>query len=180
MENIKMQERSFTVEDIMNLPEGVRMEVINGNVYDMATPSPWHQQICVYFVRKIADHIDKKNGDCLVIPAPFGVFFQEDNNTYVEPDISVICDKNKISERGCEGAPDWIVEVVSPSSRSMDYLHKLYLYKQKGVRLYWIVDPVSQYVTVYDFEADIMKRHTFSDTIPVSIYDDLEIDMSKL
>lgn len=180
MENIKMQERSFTVEDIMDLPEGVHKEMLDGVVYDMAAPSPRHQEIVSFLNWYIVDHIRKKGGDCKVFPAPFGVFLNSDDTNYVEPDISVICDKNKISERGCEGAPDWIVEVVSPSTKSMDYLRKFYHYKQKGVRLYWIVDPASEMISVYDFENELMEQYGFKDTIPVSIYDDLEIDMSKL
>ena len=180
MENIKMQERSFTVEDIMNLPEGVHKEMLDGVVYDMAAPNPRHQSIVGYLYRKIADYIDRKNGKCQVFFSPFGVFLTKDDDNYVEPDISVICDKEKISERGCEGAPDWIVEVVSPSTKSMDYLRKLYHYKQEGVRLYWIVDPASEMISVYDFENELMEQYGFKDTIPVSIYDDLEIDMSEL
>ena len=180
MEAVKMQEKELTLEDILNLPEGVHKEMLDGVVYDMAAPSTQHQRISFNLARKIADHIDRKGGTCEVFTAPFGVFLTKDDKNYVEPDISVICDKDRISERGCEGAPDWIVEVVSPSTKSMDYLRKLYHYKQNGVRLYWIVDPVSEMVSVYDFENDIMEQYGFDDIIPVSIYDDLKIDMGKL
>lgn len=179
MEAVKMQENELTLEDILNLPEGVHKEMLDGVVYDMAAPTPRHQEIVGYLYRKIADHIDEKKGKCRVFFSPFGVFLTKDDKNYVEPDISVICDKDKISERGCEGAPDWIVEVVSPSTKSMDYLRKFYHYKQNGVRLYWIVDPVSAMVSVYDFENDIMEQYGFDDTIPVSIYDDLKIEMGK-
>ena len=197
---------SYTINDILNLPEGKHVELIEGTAYDMAPPNPRHQQIAFSIARKIADYIDKNNGSCEVYPAPFGVFLSEEDNTYLEPDISVICDKSKISERGCEGAPDWIIEVVSStapdfisgeprgferfkdssseesslSSKSMDYLRKLYQYKQKCVRLYWIVDPASGYVSVYDFENDTMAQYGFNDSIPVAIYDDLEIDMASV
>ncbi len=179
MEAVKMQENKLTLEDILNLPEGVHKEMLDGVVYDMAAPSTQHQRISFNLARKIADHIDRKGGACEVFTAPFGVFLTKDDKNYVEPDISVICDKDKISDRGCEGAPDWVIEVVSPSTKSMDYLRKLYHYKQNGVRLYWIVDPVSAMVSVYDFENDIMEQYGFDDTIPVSIYDDLKIEMGK-
>ena len=180
MDNSVNREERFTVDDILNLPEGVHMEMIDGVVYDMATPSPLHQQITLFISRKIADHIDKKGGDCRVYPAPFAVFLTNDKNNYLEPDVSVICDKSKISERGCEGAPDWIIEVVSPSSKSMDYLKKLHKYKQSGVRLYWIIDPMALCVTVCDFAEDTRMQYAIDDKIPVAIYDDLEIDMGEV
>ncbi len=177
---MKISEKKFTIDDMIDLPEGVHMEMIEGKVYDMATPSPRHQEIVAYFVRRIGDHIEKKKGDCIVYPAPFAVFLSNDEDTYLEPDVSVICDKSKISDRGCEGAPDWIIEVVSPSTKSMDYLRKLNKYMQKGVRLYWIVDPISAIVSVYNFTTDTVEQYSFKDTIPVAIYEDLEIDMAGM
>ncbi|MCR5232782.1 MAG: Uma2 family endonuclease [Lachnospiraceae bacterium] len=180
MDYAPVYETVHTINDIMNLPEGKHMELIEGTAYNMAPPSPGHQQIAFAIARKIADYIDENRGECTVYPAPFGVFLSEEDNTYLEPDISVICDRSKISERGCEGAPDWVIEVVSPSSKSMDYLRKLYQYKQKGIRLYWIVDPLSGYISVYDFEHDTMTQHSFNESIPVSIYNDFEIDMTDI
>ena len=100
----------------------------------------------------------------------------------VEPDISVICDPNKLTDRGCTGAPDWIVEIVSPSNSSHDYVRKLNLYMEAGVREYWIVDPLSMKIFVYhlgetDFKAD---AYTLQDKIKVNIYDDLWIDFTEL
>ena len=180
MDSTKNDDFNFTIDDILSLPEGIHMEMIDGMVYDMATPSPFHQEIVAFLVHKIAAHIEKKKGKCVVYPAPFGVFLKDDKKNYLEPDVSVVCDKNKISSRGCEGAPDWVIEVVSPSSRSMDYLRKLHIYKQNGVRLYWIVDPVSMYVTVCDFAADTRTQYIIDEKIPVAIYDDLVIDMGEL
>ena len=85
-------------------------------------------------------YIRKNNGECEVFPAPFAVFLNDDDMNYVEPDISVICDKNKISDKGCQGAPDWVIEIISPSSMAMDYFTKLFQYQKSGVREYWIVD----------------------------------------
>ena len=87
-------------------------------------------------------------------PAPFAVYLDEINNTYVEPDISVICDPNKLDDKGCKGAPDWIIEIVSPASRKMDYLLKLFKYRSAGVREYWIVDIAKNRITVYNFNHD--------------------------
>ena len=100
---------------------------------------------------------------------------------YLEPDISVVCDKNKLNDHGCSGAPDWIIEIVSPSSRPMDYYTKLSLYRSAGVREYWIVDPMKQTILVYDMEHDSAPAiYSFADNIKVNIYDDLWIDFRKL
>lgn len=112
---------------------------------------------------EIGNHIRNNNGSCEVFPAPFAVFLQaedEKNNTnYLEPDISVICDKDKLDSKGCNGAPDWIIEIVSPFSRQMDYYKKLALYQEAGVREYWIVDPAREIIVVYDFPNETPPRH---------------------
>ena len=109
-------------------------------------------------------------------PAPFAVFLDEYN--YFEPDISIICDRNRLSDRGCEGAPDWIIEIVSPSSASMDYLKKLNKYQASGVRLYWIVNPDTKTVSVYEFQNDKSMQYSFSDPVSVSICDGFQISVA--
>ena len=100
---------------------------------------------------------------------------------YVEPDISVICDKNKLDEYGCNGAPDWVIEIVSPSTERMDYGIKLFKYRSAGVREYWIVNPLNRNVNVFDFEYNEKTRqYSFNDIIPVSIYENLSIRVSDL
>lgn len=84
--------------------------------------------------------------------APFAVYVKDDIRNYVEPDISVICDRDKLDETGCHGAPDWVIEIVSPSSKHMDHVRKLELYREAGVREYWIVDSLKGSVSVYDLE----------------------------
>ena len=111
---------------------------------------------------------------------PFAVFLNADDKNYVEPDISVICDRNKLNDRGCNGAPDWMIEIVSPGSQQMDYMIKLFKYRTAGVREYWIVDKAKNRITVYNFEKDDMKEYTFTDSVKAGIYADLEIDFSKI
>ena len=108
------------------------------------------------------------------------MLLNKDNKTYVEPDISVICDKSKLTEQGCVGAPDWIIEIVSPSSKQMDYLTKLLKYRSSGVREYWIVDPLKNHIIVHNFEADTMEDYTFSDSVKTSIYEDLAINFAEI
>lgn len=175
------KEHTYTIEDICNLPDGIRAELIDGQIYYMAPPNTTHQRILSYLNTEISIYIRSKNGLCEVFPAPFAVFLNADDEQYIEPDISIICDSYKLNDKGCIGAPDWTVEIVSPSSKRMDYYTKLYLYKTAGVREYWIIDPLKQAVIVYDMEHDDGPAlYSFNDSVKVNIYDDLEIDFSKL
>lgn len=164
------REEIYTIEDIYALPDGERAELIDGKIYYMAPPSTNHQRLLNYIVTEINLFIRNNDGGCEVFPAPFAVFLNENDINYVEPDISVICDKNKLSDQGCQGAPDWIIEIVSPSSRKMDYYKKLFKYRTAKVREYWVVDNEKQLVTVYDFEHDNMEEYLFGSDIPVGIY----------
>lgn len=174
------QEKIYTTNDIYALPDGERAELIDGNIYYMAPPSRKHQRYIGALYRKISDYIEKNNGICEVYLAPFAVFLNENDKTYVEPDISVICDRNKLTDKGCNGAPDWIIEIVSPSSKRMDYMTKLFKYRTSGVREYWIVDMEKNRVTVYYFETDYMEEYSMKDRIKVNIYEDFEIDFSTI
>lgn len=98
------------------------------------------------------------------------VFLNEKHKDYVEPDISIICDKNKITDKGCNGAPDWVIEIVSPNSKAMDYFTKLFKYRTAGIREYWIVDPARENVMVYRFEKETMEQYLFGEDVPVGIY----------
>lgn len=172
------QANLYTIDDIYALPDGERAELIDGQIYAMAPPNTKHQKISGKLHQIIANYIDSSHGNCEVFSAPFAVFLNENNTNYVEPDISVICDKNKITDKGCLGAPDWIIEIVSPGSRKMDYYIKLFKYRTAGVKEYWIVDHEKNCITVYDFQNEDGNDYTFSDKIPVHIYPDLNIDLS--
>lgn len=176
-----LKDDHYTIEDIYALPEGKRAELIDGQIYDMAPPSPLHQELVQQLSRTIGNYIEKKGGPCKVYPAPFAVFLNEDDTTYVEPDISVVCDKSKISHRGCEGAPDFVIEIVSPSSRKMDYSLKNTLYTNSDVREYWIVDPAIKRTTVYRYDDDVAPIIIpFDDYVKVGIYGDLKICIADL
>lgn len=175
-----LKEKKHTIEDIYSLPEGTRAELIDGQIYYMAPPSRTHQRFVADLCTNINNYISQKGGSYEVYPAPFAVFLSKDDKTYVEPDISVICDPNKLTEKGCNGAPDWIIEIVSPNSRRMDYSIKLFKYRTAGVHEYWIVDPEKNRVSVYDLANDDMTEYSLSDKVKVTIYDDLDIDFGKL
>lgn len=178
--NVVRKEDTYTIDDIYALPEGKHAELLDGQIYDMAPPSRKHQDILFSLSRKIADYIDSNDGKCKVYLAPFAVFLNADDLNYVEPDISVICDQSKLDDKGCNGAPDWIIEIVSPGSRQMDYYKKLFKYRTAGVREYWVADPERQLVTVYNFEKDSMEEYLFGGDIPVGIYEDFFIKVSDV
>lgn len=180
-ETEKMSEdRVYTVRDIESLPEGERAELIDGKIYMMAAPTLTHQDILGWLYVQIRLHIMKGKGTCKALPAPFAVYIKNDDHNYVEPDVSVICDPNKLDEKGCHGAPDWLIEIVSPSSKAMDYIRKCSLYEKAGVREYWIVDPKEKSIMVYDFEHGISRQYSFSDQVKAGIYEDLFIDFAEI
>lgn len=196
--------KGYTIADIEALPEGERAELIDGELFRMEAPTWMHQEIQIALSAKIWNYIMKRKGTCRVLPAPFAVYIKKDKRNYVEPDISVICDAKKKSEKGCQGAPDWMIEIVSPSSKKMDYERKVTLYREAGAREYWIVDPEMETVTVYNFTrsesnhgnkqgnsghgADVQMaaqdsapaRYSFSERIKVGIFEDLSLCLAEL
>ena len=171
----------YTVADIEALPEDVRAELIDGELFvRMNTPETIHQDILMGLSFQIELYIQRKNGKCCVYPAPLGVQIKKDIYNYVEPDITLICDDEKLNTKGCYGAPDLVIEIVSPSNRKMDYVRKLNLYHEAGVREYWIVDPKHGQVTVYCWEqSDQPTLYPFSERIKVGVYDDLYLDIAN-
>ena len=171
----------YTSEDYWSLPEGTRAELIDGVLYDMAPPSRIHQELVMRLSNVLFNHIHNNHGQCRIYPAPFAVNLDADDKNWVEPDISVICDSSKLTDRGCAGAPDLVMEIVSPSSRKMDYSLKNALYSQSGIREYWIVDPAKEKVVVYCYEQDDDPYlYTFDAKIPVGIYPGLTIRIRDL
>lgn len=171
----------YTSEDYWNLPEEERAELINGKFYNMAPPSRIHQKLVMELSATIREYIKKNHGSCEVYPAPFAVNLDADDKDWVEPDVSVICDPNKLTDRGCSGAPDLIFEIVSPASRKMDYSLKNMIYSQAGVREYWIVDPAKEKVVVYCYENDSDPcLYSFDADVPVGIYPGLTIRIRGL
>ena len=175
------RENNYTTKDIYELPDGQRAELIDGVIYDMAPPSRLHQRISTRLASIIDRYISDNNETCEVYSAPFAVFLNQDDKTYVEPDISVICDSDKLDDKGCIGAPDWIIEIVSPSSQRMDYMTKLFKYRTAGVREYWIINPMTETVQTYLFEGiEDSVQYTFNDEIPVGIYPGFKINIAEL
>lgn len=138
---LQPQLETITLEQYESLPEDTRAEVFDGIVYDMASPSEIYQTISTELTTILNTYIKSKKGSCRVFHAPFDVKLNDSPLTIVQPDLMVICDQNKLDGKRCNGAPDFIIEIVSPGNPSDDYIRKLYYYKNYGVREYWIVDP---------------------------------------
>jgi Uma2 family endonuclease len=176
------KERLYTVEDVYGLPEGVRAELFDGRMHMMAPPSRAHQGFAGELAYQIRACIKKHGGSCKVYEAPFAVFLFDDGRNYVEPDISVVCDPKKLSDAGCNGAPDWVIEIVSPATASHDYEKKLNLYEMAGVREYWIVDlRDGGKVVVYDFEhGALAQQHGLAGTVASRVLGPLSVDFSSI
>ena len=179
----------YTFADCLTWDEKERLEIIDGKVFLMATPTSIHQEICMEISRQIANFLEGKR--CRVYPAPFDVrLFEkdgdvpEDVDTVVEPDISVVCDKSKIDMHGCKGAPDLIIEILSPSTQRYDQLVKLNLYQRAGVREYWIVDPENRTIRVMLQAGDgVFRSHEIyeqEDVAKVNVLDGCFIELSKV
>lgn len=168
-----------TIADLYrDTTEAERVELIDGQYYHMPMVNTLHQQLMSEISSQICSYIHDRGLPDQIYYGRFGVFFDDYN--MVEPDISVIQNKAKLSDRGCEGAPDWIIEIVSPGSRRMDYMIKLFKYRTAGVREYWIVDYAKDMVMVYNFEQNEMETYTMADKVPVGIYDNLVIDFAEM
>ena len=171
----------ITLEQYEALPEEKRVEVFDGIIYDMTSPSQVHQEISMELSNIIYNYIKVKKGSCRTFSAHFDVKLSDNPLTIVQPDIMVVCDKDKLDGKRCNGAPDFIIEITSPGNSADDYIRKLYYYKNYGVREYRIVAPHRKIVTVNYFDEDILNvQYSFNSTIKVNIYDDLLINFSEI
>ena len=176
-----LPKHGYTADDYWNLPDGVRAELIDGKLWDLASPSRKHQRIATRLSARLVNFIDAHKGSCEVYSAPFAVNLFADDTTFVEPDISVICDHDKLSDRGCEGAPDLVVEVISPSISDMDYISKFKLYFVAGVREYWICDPIRERTSIYVFENDPLPTiYPFDTPAKSTIFPGLEVKLADI
>lgn len=173
---------NYTLEDYYALPEERRVELIDGQFYDMAAPTTYHQ-LCVFKLSvEVGNYIFKNGGKCTPLPSPVDVQLDCDDRTMVQPDFLVVCDSKKITGRCVMGAPDFIVEVLSESTGRKDLTIKLAKYRNAGVREYWIIDLEKERVLTYFFEEDEFPHLYGADAqIPVGIYQgELMIPMNEI
>jgi len=172
----------YTVQDIRALPDEIRVELIDGVIYDMAGPRMIHQDTLLELAFALKNCIDECSSSCKVRVAPLDVrLFQDDKNMF-QPDILITCDESKETEDYYDGAPEMTVEILSPSTRRKDFLIKARSYESAGVREYWVVDNDKRTVWVYFFEKDSLpEQYSFEDDIPVRISEGkCSIDFKKI
>ncbi len=185
---IPQEGRKYTYADYLTWPEDERWEIIDGIPYMQATPTPLHQDILGELLRQIANYLTDK--PCKIYPAPFCVRLPQDEKNeqdvknVVEPDISIICDKSKIDDKGCNGAPDMIIEIISSSSIKKDRIIKFNKYEKASVKEYWIVEPDQKIISVFILEDNLTygrpKLYSDEDKITVSIFPDLTINLNEI
>ena len=179
----------FTYGDYCSWPDDERWELIDGEAYAMTAPSRQHQKLLVELSRQISTYfLDKP---CESYVAPFDVRLphadeaDEQIDTVVQPDIVVICDENKLDDKGCRGAPDWVIEILSPSTAVRDMNTKRQLYEKHGVKEYWLIHPVDQWVMIYVLNAQGIYDHPaqmmqLEGTASSTLFADFAIDWTFL
>ena len=170
-----------TLEDYLSLPEGTRMELIDGVFYDMAAPTTVHSIITGALFNKLTNFVDQNHGSCMPFAAPTDVQLDMDDKTIVQPDIFVVCKKEQVQLARIYGAPDFVIEIVSPSNWYVDVLKKKVKYEGAGVREYWMVFPKEEKITVCRFDDNIQTDYSFHDIVPVGIWNGkCEIDFAEI
>lgn len=172
----------YTLDDYYAWPEDQRIELIDGVIYEMKAPTATHQSAAGEIYRQIANFILDHKGKCRPFIFPIDVQLDRDHKTMVQPDVIIVCNTDMIIDRCVFGAPDFVLEVLSPSTRRKDCVKKLDKYMEAGVREYWMVDIKQKKVVVYQFESETYPViYGFEQPVPVGIYDGkLKIDMNMI
>lgn len=180
--------KHFSYADYLNWPADERWEIIEGEAFNMSpAPTPQHQKVSFALSRIIADYLDDKT--CELYPAPFDVKLSDEKldelvDTVVQPDISVICDQSRLDERGYNGAPTLIVEILSKSTASKDLSDKFFLYEKHGVKVYLIVNPWAETITVHQLgpEGKFIHPQTYAkgDDMPLEIFPGFSLNVDKV
>lgn len=180
---LKKKQGEYTLEDYYALPDDIRVELIDGVIYDMSSPRTVHQDIAFIIHMALYDYVRKKKKPCKVFEAAVDVQLCCDDKTMVQPDVLVVCDRNKIKGFGIYGAPDFVLEILSKSTRKKDMGIKLEKYMEAGVREYWIIDPYKEILITYDFSDEdfVPCVHPLTGSVPVAITGgDLQIDLEPV
>ena len=182
--SVEEEKKRYCYQDYLDWPEDERVELIDGQIFVMSAPSKRHQELKRVLCQRFSNYLHNK--ECEVFDAPFDVKidFDMSKDSVVQPDILVVCDKTKFDEKGLNGAPDLVVEILSPSNRSHDLVKKYNKYREVGVQEYWIVDPDKEEIMVNLLSDDkshyVTKTHKKGEEIKVHILDNLNINVTDL
>lgn len=178
----KKRQGEYTLEDYHNMPEDRRAELIDGVIYDMASPSPLHQMIAGMVYARILAFIEKNKGDCIPFIAPADVQLDCDDRTMVQPDVFILCKQDRLRRFGICGAPDFVLEIISGSTRKKDMTVKLTKYMEAGVKEYWVIDPEKRLLIVYIGEEEgIPRLYPLQGDVGMNLYDgNLRIDLNEI
>ena len=175
------QQGEYTIEDYYALPEDVRAELIDGVLYNMTAPRLIHQRLLLDIAVQLQAQIDARGGECQVFVAPLDVKLDSDNKTMVQPDVMILCDPDKEEEWGIDGAPDFLMEILSPSTRRKDMQVKLKKYRSSGVKEYWMIDPKEKKLYAYDFESGVEKICALEGVCGLALYkEEIKLNLSEL
>jgi Uma2 family endonuclease len=184
MSSLAYEKPYYTYTDVLKWDENFRAEVIDGELYVMSLPVRFHQGILMELAGQLRDFLKEKPGK--VYPAPFGVRLSPrddlSDDTFLEPDIVVVCDTSKLDDKGCNGAPDLVIEILSPATARHDRVVKFRKYLEAGVREYWIVNPDEKTVQVHILDNDryITKTYDETDEVPVTVLPDCVIALAPV
>ncbi len=162
---------TYTIDDYYDWPDDERVELIDGVIYDMAAPTQSHQVVQYEIYTQVSAQIRKRGGGCVPLGAPSDVELGDDRRTMVQPDFMIVCDRSKLDGQRCVGAPDFVIEILSPSSRKKDAFIKHNKYMTSGVREYWTVDLRDKLVTVYCCDEGRVFQYSVEEKVPIGIYD---------
>lgn len=180
---IDRKQGQYTIKDYFLFPDERRVELIDGVIYDMAAPTTLHQVIAMDICSSFKDYIRRKDGKCVSVIAPVDVQLDCDDKTMVQPDVMIVCDHDKFKDGRIYGAPDLVVEVLSPSTAKRDSYMKVSKYMNAGVKECWLVDPVKKRIYVHEWTNNdaVVELYTFEDEVPVGIFDgECKVDFREI
>lgn len=182
IKHAKKQQGEYTIEDYYHMPDDRRIELIDGVIYDMSAPTPLHQMIAGMMYARILAFIEKEKGDCIPFIAPADVQLDCDTRTMVQPDVFILCKKDRLKRFGIFGAPDFVLEILSGSTRKKDMTVKLTKYMEAGVREYWVIDPEKRLLVVYIGEEEgIPRLYPLQGEVSVNLYHGrLKINLNEI
>ena len=184
--------KTYTYADYLTWQFSERVELIMGRIFRMSAPSRLHQEISLTLERQIDNFLLKENSTCKLYHAPFDIRLPlpthrikgDKVNTVVQPDICVVCDLDKLDEKGCQGAPDLIIEILSSGNNKREVQDKFDLYESAGVQEYWVVQPTEKFITRYNLDENnkyIGSRiFTEDDTIESKVLQGFKIEVNQI